>query len=78
MLPTRECGFRPQASTFQFPVIIQTIHNRIAGNLHARENERIFDALNWRSPRCASLDVHGERQLSTSDFWRSIAPISSG
>ncbi|MBX3005139.1 MAG: hypothetical protein KF821_04835 [Anaerolineales bacterium] len=73
MLPTRERGFRPQASTFQFPVIIQTIHNRIAGNLHARENERIKDALNSTDPFLAItqvriFDVHGERQLSTSDF----------
>lgn len=73
MLPTSQRGFRPQTSTYQFPVMIQTQHNRITGNLHARENERIKDALNSTDAFIAItqvriFDVHGERQLSSSDF----------
>ena len=71
--PNREHGFRPQISTLQFPVIIQTMHNRIIGNLHARENERIKDALNSTETFIALTDVHifdanGEVEQKKSDF----------
>ncbi|UYN88938.1 MAG: hypothetical protein KIT08_07500 [Anaerolineales bacterium] len=73
MLPSSERGFRPHISTLQFPVIIQTQHNRIRGHLHARENERIKDALNATEPFIALThvriyDINGERELSASDF----------
>lgn len=73
MLPSSERGFRPHISTLQFPVIIQTRHNRIRGQLHARENERIKDALNSTEPFIALTQVHiydvnGERELKASDF----------
>jgi hypothetical protein len=42
----RERGFRPQVNTTKYAVVIQTTHNQIHGDLHARENERIKDALN--------------------------------
>ncbi len=69
----KERGFRPITSTSQFPVIIQTIHNRITGNLHTRENERIKDALN-STERFIALtqvrifDVDGNTELKKSDF----------
>ncbi|HSS98902.1 MAG TPA: hypothetical protein VLK33_17825 [Terriglobales bacterium] len=71
--PNRERGFRPLISTLKFPVIIQTMHNRIAGNLHARENERIKDALNSTETFIALTDVHifdvkGELEQKKSDF----------
>lgn len=73
MLPNKERGFRPQISTLQFPVIIQTMHNRIIGNLHTRENERIKDALNSTEPFIALtqvkiFDTDGTRELNQSDF----------
>lgn len=73
MLPTKERGFRPQISTLQFPVIIQTAHNRIIGNLHTRENERIKDALNSTEAFIALthvqiFDVDGKVELNKSDF----------
>jgi hypothetical protein len=73
MLPNKERGFRPQINTLQFPVIIQTMHNRIVGNLHTRENERIKDALNSTEPFIALtqvkiFDTDGARQLNQSDF----------
>lgn len=69
----KERGFRPITSTSQFPVIIQTIHNRITGNLHARENERIKDALNSNERFIALtqvriFDVDGHTELKKSDF----------
>lgn len=73
MLPNKERGFRPQISTLQFPVIIQTINNRIIGNLHTRENERIKDALNSNETFIALTqvqiyDVDGKVELNKSDF----------
>jgi hypothetical protein len=73
MLPNKERGFRPQINTLQFPVIIQTMHNRIVGNLHTRENERIKDALNSTEPFIALtqvkiFDADGGRELNQSDF----------
>jgi hypothetical protein len=69
----RERGFRPLISTLQFPVIIQTQHNRIHGNLHTRESERIKDALNSTDNFIALtqvriLDIHGTIELRKSDF----------
>jgi uncharacterized protein DUF6812 len=71
--PIRERGFRPVISTLQFPVIIQTVHNRIMGNLHARENERIKDVLNSTETFIALTDVHildanGQAEQKKSDF----------
>lgn len=69
----RERGFRPLVNTSKFPVIIQTQNNRIHGNLHARESERIKDALNSTDAFVALtevkiLDVHGTIELRKSDF----------
>lgn len=69
----KERGFRPQISTLQFPVVIQTFHNRIIGNLHTRENERIKDALNSNEPFIALtqvqiFDMNGTVELNKSDF----------
>ncbi|MCW5876304.1 MAG: hypothetical protein KIS85_05405 [Anaerolineales bacterium] len=66
-------GFRPLVNTVQYPVIIQTVHNRIQGNLHARENERIKDALNSNEPFVAItkvqiFDPEGVVELKRSDF----------
>ncbi len=71
--PNKERGFRPLISTQQFPVIIQTVHNRIKGNLHARESERIKDALNSIEPFIALtqvriFDVDGSVELKKSEF----------
>jgi hypothetical protein len=73
MLPNKERGFRPHVSTLQFPVVIQTMHNRIVGNLHTRENERIKDALNSNDAFVALTDVkifdpEGTRELKHSEF----------
>jgi hypothetical protein len=73
MLPNKERGFRPQISTLQFPVIIQTTHNRIIGNLHTRENERIKDALNSTEAFIALtqvqiFNVDGTVEQKKSDF----------
>ena len=69
----KERGFRPFVNTSQYPVIIQTMHNRIHGNLHARENERIKDALNSNETFVAItdvqiFDVEGSAQVRKSDF----------
>lgn len=69
----RDRGFRPFINTNQFPVIIQTQHNRIHGNLHTRESERIKDGLNSTDAFIALtqvriLDVHGTLELRKSDF----------
>jgi hypothetical protein len=69
----RERGFRPLISTLQFPVIIQTDRNRIHGNLHTRENERIKDALNSKEDFIAMtqvqiFDIDGVIELKKSDF----------
>lgn len=66
-------GFRQLVNTVQYPVIIQTIHNRIHGNLHARENERIKDALNSNElfvaiTRVQIFDPEGVVELKRSDF----------
>lgn len=71
--PNKERGFRPLISTLQFPVIIQTVSNRIIGNLHARENERIKDALNSTETFIAMtnvqiFDLNGQVELKKSDF----------
>lgn len=73
MLPNKERGFRPQISTLEFPVIIQTTHNRITGYLHTRENERIKDALNSTEAFLALThvqiyDADGKTELKKSDF----------
>jgi hypothetical protein len=70
---TGERGFRPFVNTSQFPVVIQTVHNQIHGNLHTRENERIKDALNANETFIAITnvrvyDMEGLIQLRTSDF----------
>lgn len=72
-LNNRERGFRPIVNTTAFPVIIQTADNRIHGNLHARENERIKDVLNSTETFIALtqvqiLDIHGTLELRKSDF----------
>ncbi|MEX2143194.1 MAG: hypothetical protein WD740_01255 [Anaerolineales bacterium] len=69
----KERGFRPLVNTTQFPVIIQTTHNRIHGNLHTRENERIKDALNSNELFIAITNVQifnidGTEELKKSDF----------
>lgn len=69
----RERGFRPFVNTHQYPVIIQTANNRIHGNLHTRESERIKDALNSNELFIAItnvqiFDVDGLRELKKSDF----------
>jgi len=69
----KERGFRPLINTLQFPVIIQTLHNRIQGNLHTHENERIKDALNSTETFIAMtqvqiFDVDGKEELKKSDF----------
>jgi hypothetical protein len=69
----RERGFRPIVNTTAYPVIIQTADNRIQGNLHARENERIKDVLNSTETFIALtqvqiLDIHGTLELRKSDF----------
>jgi hypothetical protein len=71
--PNRERGFRPLISTLQFPVIIQTVHNRITGNIHTRESERIKDALNSTETFIALTQVHifdvdGSVEMKKSDF----------
>jgi hypothetical protein len=72
-MANQESGFRPIVSTTQYPVIIQTAGNRIHGNLHARENERIKDVLNANEIFIALtqvhiLDIHGTLELAKSDF----------
>ncbi len=71
--PMKGGGFRPLVNTTQYPVIIQTMHNRIHGNLHTRENERIKDALNSNELFIAItgaviFDVDGLKELKRSDF----------
>ncbi len=71
--PNKERDFRPLISTLQFPVIIQTISNRIIGNLHTRENERVKDALNSTETFIALtnvqiFDLNGQVELKKSDF----------
>lgn len=73
MVTPNPSGFRPQMNTTPYPVLIQTVHNRIAGKLHARENERIKDALNATDVFLALTnvriyDVDGERLLHSVDF----------
>lgn len=70
---TDQSGFRQLVNTVQYPVIIQTIHNRIHGNLHARENERIKDALNSNElfvaiTKAQIFDPEGVVELKRSDF----------
>ncbi|MDA1329670.1 MAG: hypothetical protein DWG76_01910 [Chloroflexi bacterium] len=55
------------------PVIIQTQTNRIHGNIHVRENERIKDALNTSDAFVAMtdvtvLDINGMTLLFKSGF----------
>ena len=69
----KERGFRPQVNTTKYRVIIQTIHNQIRGSLHARENERIKDALNSNELFIAITDVRifnsdGTAELRKSEF----------
>ena len=69
----KERGFRPFVNTTQYPVIIQTAHNRIHGNLHTRENERIKDAVNSSEPFIAItnvqiFDADGVIEMKKSDF----------
>lgn len=69
----KDPGFRPVINTTQYPVIIQTMHNRIQGNLHTRENERIKDALNSNEQFIAItsaqiFDVDGTMELKKSEF----------
>jgi hypothetical protein len=69
----KERGFRPFVNTTQYPVIIQTGSNRIHGNLHTRENERIKDALNSNELFIAItnvqiFDMNGQTELKKSDF----------
>jgi len=69
----RERGFRPQVNTSTYPVVIQTTHNQIQGDLHARENERIKDALNSNELFIAITNVHifnvdGSIELRKSEF----------
>ncbi|HEY4718283.1 MAG TPA: hypothetical protein VIH14_04655 [Anaerolineales bacterium] len=69
----QESGFRPLVNTTQYPVIIQTTHNRIHGNLHVRENERIKDALNSNELFLAITNVQifnldGSVELKKSEF----------
>lgn len=66
-------GFRPLLATVQYPVVIQTAQNRIRGKLHARENERIKDALNSNELFIAITDARifdadGVLELKRSDF----------
>ena len=68
-----EQGFRPLIATIQYPVVIQTAQNRIRGNLHARENERIKDALNVNELFIAItdariFDIDGVLELKRSEF----------
>jgi hypothetical protein len=69
----RERGFRPFVNTTQYPVIIQTTHNRIHGDLHTRENERIKDAVNSNELFIAITNVQvfdqdGVIEMKKSDF----------
>ncbi|HLE73188.1 MAG TPA: hypothetical protein VI688_02975 [Anaerolineales bacterium] len=69
----KERGFRPQANTTRYPVVIQTTHNQIRGNLHVRENERIKDALNSNELFIAITNVQifnadGTLELRKSEF----------
>ncbi|MEX2161220.1 MAG: hypothetical protein WD751_04820 [Anaerolineales bacterium] len=69
----KERGFRPFVNTNQYPVIIQTVNNRIHGNLHTRESERIKDALNANEAFIAItnvqiLDSEGATQIRKADF----------
>jgi hypothetical protein len=69
----KERGFRPFVNTNQYPVVIQTVNNRIHGNLHTRENERIKDALNSNEVFIAITNVQifdstGTISLRNSDF----------
>lgn len=56
-----------------FPVVIQTISNRIYGTLHLREKERIKDNLNLSEPfiavtKASVYDASGETILHETDF----------
>lgn len=69
----KERGFRPFVNTTQYPVIIQTTYNRIHGNLHTRENERIKDAVNSNELFIAItnvqiFDADGVIEMKKSDF----------
>lgn len=71
--PIKERGFRPFVNTVQYPVIIQTLHNRIHGNLHTRESERIKDAVNSNELFIAITNVQifdsdGVIEMKKSDF----------
>lgn len=73
MVTANPSGFRPQINTTPYSVMVQTVHNRISGTLHARENERIKDALNAKDTFLALtnvriFDMNGEQLLHTVDF----------
>lgn len=66
-------AFRPVISTEHTPVMIQTTTNRIVGNMHLRENERIKDALNTSEDFIAItdaqvLDIEGLNLISQAEF----------
>jgi hypothetical protein len=50
-------SFTPVVHTIATPVIIQTATNRIKGNLHLREAERIKDVLNASEDYIAVTDA---------------------
>lgn len=65
--------FTPVISTQHTPVTIQTTTNRIVGNMHLRENERLKDALNTSEDFIAItdaqiLDLEGLNLISQAEF----------
>jgi hypothetical protein len=69
----RGSGFDLSIHTDTHAVVVQTETNRIHGNIHVRENERVKDALNTSDLFIAMtdvriLDVHGMTLLTTTDF----------